>query len=406
MPSLTEKLESLGVKIGVQEIKTPPAKNRFAIENIVDGRLQATPHGDTFLVDQTFPIDTPHGCHTLRIDAPLDLIATWANDARLAERRPSSFCFLDTETTGLGFGAGTLAFMVGVARYEGQSFHLAQFFVRDPAEETAMLAALSDFIAPCAVLVTFNGKCFDAPLLETRYRLNQLASPLTTLAHLDLLPLARRLWRDRLPSRALGSLEEHILRLPRSGQDVPGWLIPELYFDYLQSGDARPLKGVFYHNQIDVLSMAALLGHIAGLLADPDQEHIPSLDVMAMGKLFEAMAQTEQAVRLYRLSLERGLPTEVHNKTIERLSLIHKRSKAWTQAIDLWQKAANAGQIYAHVELAKYYEHKTKQIEQAIHWTQAAIARVHAPDRPLWERDAALAELEHRLARLRKKLAR
>jgi tetratricopeptide (TPR) repeat protein len=275
--------------------------------------------------------------------------------------------------------------------------------MRDPAEEAAMLAALRAFLAPCRGLVTFNGKAFDAPLLNARYRLNGADSPLTGLVHLDLLPLARRLWRDRLVSRALGSLEENILCLPRTAEDVPGWLIPEMYFDYIRGGDARPLKGIFYHNEVDVLSMAALLGYVTDQLADPLQIGVHALDVMSMAKLFAALGDTEQAIALYRESMARGLPEDAHWDTAKRLALIYKRGGAWPEAIELWEGTARAGHVEAHVELAKYYEHKCKAYAEAIHWTQAAIACVKTPGFDRWKRATTLDELTHRLGRLKRK---
>lgn len=400
MPSLSDKLKSLGVQVGAHDLKPPKSAHPNAIENVVEGHMEETPYGRAFLVDKLFPIDTVHGCRTLRFAAPLDAVAAWANEPRLAQCDPQTFAFLDTETTGLGFGTGTYVFMVGVGRYEGPFFRLIQFFMRDPAEEAAMLSALESFLAPCRALVTFNGKAFDAPLLNARYRLNGRESPLDGLVHLDLLPLARRLWRDRLASRSLGSLEENILRLPRTGEDVPGWMIPEMYFQYLQNGDAYPLKRVFYHNEIDVLSMAALLDQMACQLADPLQADLHALDVMAMAKLFEALGDTEQAIRLFRDGIERQLPEEAHWDAVRRLALIYKRRGDWTQAVGLWEQSAGAGRVDGHIELAKYYEHQSKDYTQAIHWTQAAIDWVNGPGFPRWERRLYLSELEHRLERL------
>jgi uncharacterized protein YprB with RNaseH-like and TPR domain len=174
------------------------------ITQVVSGDHVETPHGAAFVVEKTYPVDLQHGCATLQIDAPLDTIAEWAEDPRLAELEPETFAFLDAETTGLARGAGTYAFMVGAARYDGDSFQLAQFFLCDPAEEAAQLAALWSFLEPCQVLVTFNGKTFDLPILRARCVANGQPFPLENLPHLDLLPLARRLWRDRLPSRAMG----------------------------------------------------------------------------------------------------------------------------------------------------------------------------------------------------------
>jgi hypothetical protein len=283
--------------------------------------------------------------------------------------------------------------------------------MRDPGQEPALLWALTEFLEPCQALVTFNGKAFDVPLLNARYITNGETPCLASTAHLDLLPLARRLWRDRLPSRTLGYLEEHILGLTRSQEDVPGWVIPSLYFDYLRGGDARPLKSVFYHNAIDVLSLAALLSHVADLLNAPfgidrqlQEVVVHGLDLVAMGKLFEDLRRLETATRLYECGLAGDLPGEAYWEAVRRLSFLHKRRGDLSAAVDLWRQAAGDGQVYAHVELAKYYEHRAREYREAADWTQAAIALVEAPGTPRHARQRWLADLEHRLARLRRKL--
>jgi uncharacterized protein YprB with RNaseH-like and TPR domain len=410
MVSLSEKLKALGVQIGARNLPPPRPRKPYAIEKAVPGRFEATPYGEIYLAEKRYPLDHRQGCSPLRVTSPLHVIAEWANEPRLAEVSPDALAFLDTETTGLATGAGTYAFMVGVGRYDGESLHLVQFFMRDPAEELALLAALTAFLQPCRALVTFNGKAFDVPLLNARYiTACYLAQdedlPLASLAHLDLLPLARRLWRDRLPSRALGSLEECILGVPRTGEDVPGWMIPQLYFDYLRSGDARPLQSVFYHNAMDVLSLAALLGHMAGLLANPfDDAALHGLDIVAMGKLFEALGHIETAVGLYERGLACDLPEEAYWQTVQRLSFVEKRRDNLPAAVALWREAADHGQIYAHVELAKFYEHRQRDYAKAAHWTRAALDRVNAPGCPRYERFRWQSELEHRLARLQRKL--
>jgi uncharacterized protein YprB with RNaseH-like and TPR domain len=410
MTALSEKLKSLGVKLGARDLPPPRPRNPYTIEQVVAGGFQETPYGEVFLVERGYPFERRHGCASLQVTASLRVIAEWAREPRLAEGGLDAFAFLDTETTGLSGGTGTYAFLVGVGRYEGEVFRLAQFFMRDPMEESALLAALTQFLQPCQALVTFNGKAFDVPLLNTRYLLNGEASPLVSAAHLDLLPLARRLWRDRLPSRALGYLEEHILDFTRTHEDVPGWVIPSLYFDYLRGGDARPLKSVFYHNAMDVLSLAALLSHVAGLLEDPlDIRSSPGgavvhgLDLVAMGKLFETLGYLEEAVRLYERGLAHDLPEEAYGDALRRLSFALKRLGNLSGAVALWREAAGSGQVYAHVELAKFYEHKMCDYHQAIEWTQAAIALVDAPDFPRQVHRRWLADLEHRLARLHRR---
>jgi len=409
--SLSDKLKSLGVRIGARDLPPRP-RDPYPIERVVPGRFQETPHGTVYVVEERHPLEHRHGCATLQVTAPLGVIAEWAGEPRLADAGLDTFAFLDTETTGLAGGTGIYAFLVGVGRFEGEVFHLAQFFMRDPIEEPALLAALTEFLQPCQALVTFNGKGFDVPLLNTRYITNGERPPLASIAHLDLLPLARRLWRARLPSRALGYLEEHILGLARTQEDVPSWVIPSLYFGYLRSGDARSMKGVFYHNAMDVLSLAALLSHVAGLFDDPLSGVGHGLDLVAMGKLFEDLGHVEKAAQLYEHGLAHDLPDEIYWDTVRRLSLAEKRRGNLTTAVVLWRQAARSGQIYAHVELAKFYEHQQGDYGEAARWTQAALALVNAPDPSLAFRTSFpphegrrwQADLEHRLARLHTRL--
>ena len=277
--------------------------------------------------------------------------------------------------------------------------------MRDPAEEPALLAAVGAFLQPCAALVTFNGKGFDVPLLNTRFIANGDRSPLPAMAHLDLLPLARRLWRDRLPSRTLGYLEEHILGVTRTGEDVPGWAIPGLYFDYVRTRDARPLGSVFYHNAMDVLSLVTLLGHTAALLADPlDGVVAHGLDVLAMGKLFEGLRRLETAAELYTRGLGHDIPEDARWDAVRRLSFTHKRLGNLAKAVVLWRESAHRGEVYAHVELAKFFEHRQGDFFEAAQWTEMAIARVGEANFTPPERQRWLPELEHRLARLHRKL--
>jgi uncharacterized protein len=179
------------------------------------------------------------------------LISQWAKDPALRTCHFRRFAFLDTETSGLTGGTGTYAFLIGAARFIDGKFVLRQFFMRDPAEEPRCWKGWP-FSGSSQALITFNGKAFDAPLLTHAY-LNRIPFPIKGYSHIDLLPLARRLWRDRLESRALKYLEEHVLGLRRTSEEVPGYEIPWLYFDYLRTRDARPLAGVFYHNAMDVV---------------------------------------------------------------------------------------------------------------------------------------------------------
>ena len=267
-----------------------------------------------------------------------------------------------------------------------------------------MLEGLAAFLAPCRALITFNGKAFDAPLLLTRYTLHRMQVPFKGYAHIDLLPLARRLWRDRLPSRALKYLEEHVLGMTRTAEEVPGYEIPYLYFDYLRSGDARPLAGVFYHNAMDVVAMAALLAHTNEMIANPFDGRVQhGLDFIALGRLFEDLQHLDEAARLYERGLEIGLEQADFGTAVRRLSILQKRRGDLEQARRLWEQAAEAGHIYAFIEMAKYHEHRARDVGAALKWARMAQRQVKKLDAPRYVRAHWNAEIEHRLQRLQKK---
>jgi uncharacterized protein YprB with RNaseH-like and TPR domain len=404
MPSVHDKLRSLGVKRGARDIPAPPQRHEGDIEYVVQGAYRPTRAGDVYAASQTFPLDYLHGRASIRIPGLCQTLAAWAADDRLEGIDIGRLAFLDTETSGLSGGTGTYAFMVGAGKFVDGQFELLQFFMRDPAEEPALLEGLADFLAPCSALVTFNGKAFDAPLLRTRYTLNSIPSPFAEFSHLDLLPLARRLWRDRLPSRALKYLEENVLSAPRTTEEVPGYEIPWLYFDYLRTRDASPLRGVFYHNAMDVVAMAALLSHINQMLSDPfsgSVEH--GLDFVALGRLFEEQGKWDQAARLYEHGLELELTEADFGTAVRRLAILQKRRGDLEQAIHWWEQAAAQGHIYAYIELAKHYEHIHHDAPQALVWAQGAHQQARQQEMPAYIRKHWLEEIEHRLERLRRK---
>ncbi len=409
-PSLTDKLKSLGVKVGASDIKPPPPKARrnSSLEQVLGGRWLETRRGETFVVEQVYSTEYRHGRVPIRAESGLSGLAAWAGDETIRRLALSQLAFIDTETSGLSGGAGTYAFLVGAGRFVEGEFRLSMFFMRDPSEEAALLESLANFLAPCAALVTFNGKAFDAPLLRARYTLQDIPCPFDGYAHIDLLPLARRLWRDRLPSRALKYLEEHIMQAARGVEEVPGYEIPWLYFDYLRTGDAAPLKGVFYHNAMDVVAMAALLCLTAEMLENPHQSEIEhGLDIIALAKLFEDLNRPDDAARLYERGLKTTLPEPDFWQAVRRLAILQKRRGDLETALKLWEQSAAEGHVYAHIELAKYYEHTLKDPTAALHWTLAAIGQVKDnPFLPAYMKKHWMDELEHRQERLEAKLAK
>lgn len=405
MPTLSEKLKSLGVKTGTEGLPAPVKDESRGIASVLAGSVLTTGLGDTFVYEEHFAGDYRHGLAPIRLEVPLTIVSAWAADPRLSSLDLSSFIFLDTETSGLAGGTGTYAFLVGAARFIDGEFVLRQFFMRDPAEEPALLEALAAFLAPGQALVTFNGKSFDAPLLATRYTLHDIPIPFKDFAHLDLLPLSRRLWRARLESRALKYLEENILQAPRTSEEVPGYEIPWLYFDYLRTGDARPLKGVFYHNAMDVVAMAGLLSYVATMLADPFHEGIEhALDVISIARLFEDLGQWDTAARLFERGLQMTLTEQDFWEAVRRLSVLQKRRGDFEEALHLWEQAAAQGHIYAHVELAKFYEHRRRDPRSALRWTLSALGDLERADLPIYMRRHWEEELNHRRERLEKRV--
>ena len=403
MTSVSDKLKSLGVGKGAAHL-SKPKPDSHAIDSVVAGSFIPTHRGEVFASEQKYPKDYIYGSAPLVSAFTLSHISHWANDPDIKKLHLSKFAFLDTETSGLSGSTETYAFLVGIARFIDDQFVLHQFFMRDPAEEPALLEGIAKFIAPCKSLVTFNGKSFDAPLLSTRYRLHQIPIPYQEYSHLDLLPLARRLWRDRLESRALKYLEEHVLGLKRSSEEVPGYEIPWLYFDYLRTGDARPLGGVFYHNAMDVVAMAALLAHMNDMLENPfDGKVQHGLDFIALGKLFEDLGHWDEAARLFERGLESQLNESDFGLAVKRLSILQKKRGDINEAIRLWERAAERGHLYAFIELAKHYEHKERDVKSALKWTKSALQQVEKIDLPAYMRKFWEAEIEHRLARLNRK---
>ena len=405
MESLSDKLKSLGVQVGAGNLPRPKPRISHSIEDVLPGQIVATPYGDTYVVESWYGVEYQHGTIQLTNDYKLQVLSEWGHAPHLAHSPLSGFVFLDTETTGLGGGTGTFAFLVGLGHLTENGFHLIQLLLRGPQEEPALLYLLNQYLSAFQAVVTYNGKSFDIPLLNTRHILNGFNSPFKAFDHLDLLPLARRLWKNRLPSRSLGNLEIEIIGAARTQEEVPGWLIPQIYFDYLHNGDARPLSGVLYHNGMDILSLAALFQHVAHLLDDPLGYVAPqSLDLIAVARLYEELGQYETAVQLYETSLQMGMPEPFFIQTLERFANLYRRQGEWQKTINLWHKAVEHHQVDACIELAKYYEHQQRDCVQALQWAEKALQMVddHIPG--IAARREEKKALNHRIDRLHRKL--
>jgi uncharacterized protein YprB with RNaseH-like and TPR domain len=336
---------------------------------------------------------------------------------------PTKWLFLDTETTGLSGGTGTYAFLIGLAWWDSGGLQVEQFFMRDFHEEHSILHELSARLAERPVLVTFNGKAFDWPLLETRFTMTRSIQIPRLAAHLDLLHPSRALWKLRLGSVRLVELERHVLDAPKLGwhreEDVLSALIPQHYFDYLRGGPAAPLAAVVRHNQMDLRGLAAIMGRIDALLAAANRaDHdVDSLDLFGLSHFLQRRGDAVRAHAACSHALDLGLPAEFRPRARRELALLAKRRGEHKQAALLWHELAaevslsNEDSIHACEQLALYYERRLKDLPRAMKFARLALARVRglcASSRAPYA-TSRIARLEHRflnrVARLQHRIA-
>ncbi|MEM7130449.1 MAG: ribonuclease H-like domain-containing protein [Chloroflexota bacterium] len=458
----------------------------WLLQEAVGGEELVNEEGCCYLVTHAYALDEQRGPDpfgTLLEHTP-DLLSPFHPNFNLhSAAHFGSAAFIDTETTGLGGGAGVYTFMVGVGRFEAYTHSLAPFeqkpseskadaspsqlmsqqsarlhyhrtnvqevppthfvvrqlFMRKPAEELALLVALNQLLSSCGMTVSFNGRTFDLPLLRTRYQqnqhlfrqLNQQTPPLLheEMPHLDLLIPARRLWRRRLESCRLGWLEQQILGLQRTADDVPGHMIPQLYNEYVRSGDLHQgqIPNIFYHNREDIASMVPLAAQIYHPFHHHPHKSSPQthtqknqtstqstadhgLDWLSLGCCFESIGRLEEAESLWlrALKLLGNSPSELAGRmeTYRRLGQLYKRQEAWPQATTIWQEwLSTDGELEPtpYVELAKYCEWQTNDLEQAEMWTRWALHNLQQSPQRTGPMVQQIGQLEYRLARIVRK---
>lgn len=369
-----------------------------------EGREEDTAFGQCYLRELIFPLEHRHGSSTLSgvLNCCGPDLALPARDSGFKNFNPRKSLFLDIETSGLSGGTGTWAFLIGLGWLEGDHFLLRQYFLRRPAEERAVLSHFSEAAAGFPVMVTFNGKLFDLPLIQTRQMLSGFRHTVPA-QHLDLLQCARLLWKKRLPSRSLRSLEEDLLGLHRY-DDIPGAEIPAVYFDYLRRGKTANLKKVFQHNVLDILSMVTLLERISNLAAGRMIEH-PG-EALALGQLCLQSGRTEEGVNFLREASYSGAVPLAEEAALE-LSIYFKRQSNWAEAVTIWRELIknNSANPTAYIELAKYYEHRCGEYRSALELTRQAIAIANCDSRISHNSEFTRDALQHRINRLIRRLS-
>jgi hypothetical protein len=374
--------------------------NRGLIE-ILEGCEIENEHGRFFLVSNFVRGASPHGNRNIReaFDFDMSAAAMLANNPLISGYRSSDALFLDTETTGLAGGTGTMAFLIGLGWFEDGHFEVRQILARDFGEEKAALFYLKEIADRKKFLVTFNGKAFDVNLLTTRFIMNRMQSDLAGLPHLDLLHPSRRILGHRLENCRLVTLESDILGVQREG-DIPGWEIPQRYFDWLRHRDPRLLSDIFEHNRLDVISMATLTAHLVEILtAQSAAKYTHTDDYLAAARLLLKRANATGAQKILDIFQENTC-SDFSIQSKKKLSQLYKRTGRMDEAAHLWQQmaACEPVEFYAISELAKYLEHRERDYPRAKEIIGNALAgnNTFSGD----ERDS----LSHRLKRLNAKL--
>ena len=387
---------------GVSEIGTRPRGYSPALPDgagqlteLLEGKAVSNSYGEHLVVRKWFsePIGFPAPNRELN-DSALRLLAPGA-EGDVSD--PRQWLFLDTETTGLMGGTGTYPFLVGVAWWDAGGLEVEQFFMREHSEEHALLVTLAERMAERRGLVTFNGKSFDWPLLETRFRMTRKIAPPIPRAHLDFLHPARNLWRIRLGSVRLAELEKHVLGWNR-GADLISAMIPQYYFDYLRGGSPEPLVQIFLHNQMDLRGLAGLASRILSVLAEPDANAPDGLELFGVSRICERRGETARARKHYAASIEAELPPETDRAARKSLARLAKRERDYPLALELWNSILGYSRegLEAYEQLAIYYEHELGEAARA-----AVLVRAALNELPKAGRAGLLSSAQHRQFRTR-----
>jgi uncharacterized protein YprB with RNaseH-like and TPR domain len=392
--SVKEKLEKLIRLTGggkekrpVQTVEPQPRESLLFLENPY---TYAVKYGKTGIGDG--------------LSIPGDILYLLSRDAGFRHLDLSTALFIDLETTGLAGGTGTLPFLVGMGYYRNDRFNVAQYFLGEPAEEDRMIRELGQFFQEMGFqsVVTYNGKAFDLPLLETRFVMSRRPFGVSSLPHLDLLFAARHLWKHKHESCRLAHLAQQIVAADRA-EDIPSSEIPYIYSRYLDTGDFSLVEPILYHNQEDILSLLGLVIAAAKLFVEDRaacDEGFDALDMVGVGKVLKSTGNLEKWVAYSEMALGGRLPGELAKRVKVDLSDHFKKTKDWQKAVSLWQdlSATDQSEFRSFRELAIHFEHREKDYEAAMRVVRDGLALAMTMSEK-YRRD-----FEHRLVRLRAKI--
>ena len=424
--NLAERLRSV---VRVEPAKAGPHddEERFHDDEERGGRLQPAHHdhiaetlggewrdGRYLVVDRTYHAGFRLGRVAVSDCLPADdgrwpRLGLLMSGAGGADPPCGRLLFLDLETTGLAGGAGTYAFLVGCGWFDGAVFRVRQFVLTSFAAERLLLEELAALMRAAGVLVTYNGKTFDAPLIDTRFLFHRLEAPCSGLAHIDLLHPARRLWRPAVdfhlgggePSCRLSLMEQSILGHVRE-DDVPGFEIPSRYFQFVRSGDARGLDGVLEHNRLDVLSLAMLTARASQLLDEGAPAAHTAREALGLGRLYERGGMTEEARACFARAIELEADIFTRVEALRAYAVLCRRERRYLEAADAWRRMLTLHGCpprltqEATEALAVHHEHRARDLSMArqfaVQSLQFNVSRSRAQ------------AVHHRLARIDRKL--
>jgi hypothetical protein len=427
---LLQKLAGKGLQRASELASAPPASRRHpSLTHLFPAaeRLAATPDGAAlWRITTEIPADgrptrAGYTCPAAAWGGPPtpEDLAALTGDPAWAGLDPAAILYLDTETTGLATGSGSLAFLIGLGRFDPLGrFMLEQFYIDDFAAEPLLIGTFDERLRAAVALVTYNGRCFDLPLLVSRWVL-QRRPPRFPDLHLDLLHFARRFWRRVLPSCSLGSVEQHVLGLRRLS-DLPSAMIPGIWLDAVAGRHPERLVPVFDHHAQDIASMGALAALMTRAIRRPDDPPFARAEIQhGLALLAEARGDRTATIARLEAAVLAARDPDVEFFLAMRLARAYKRLRRWDDALAVWR--ARVPHCRPHrldplLELAKHAEHVGRDLEAARRWTEQALALVQTETDMTWygagaslvpaARADLIHALRHRLARHERKLGR
>lgn len=383
------------------ENDSPAGSDRYdLLSNFLNGVIIRRDEGNFIKIVTDFDESYVHGsCAFYEMDRSLEYSGHHYSDTAPDELvDKGNLLFIDTETTGLG-GTGTVAFLVGVGSLTDSGFQVRQYFLPDFPDEAAMLEEVRTEFREDTVIVSYNGKTFDMPILRDRMIIQRVERHLEAADHIDLLHAARKLFRLRLGSCTLGNIEREVLSFYRT-DDIPGELVPGIYFNWLATSDTELLDKVVQHNLYDIVSLYFLMHRISQIHHNPVGQIRDFGDLMSLVRIFERRKENKKIISLVD-EFESALTTEGRLDILMRQALAAKRLADFDISVSIWKRVARSAEpdgFWARIELAKYYEHRVRDYSRALGLSLEALKICPSPG-------TVHSDLERRINRLQRRLA-